>query len=291
MPEPSRDLVESLAGRTAFIVGSAKNSGKTTLLNFALRRLRPLGGVGFLSIGVDGEERDLVFGCPKPRIRAEAGDLLVTSDRMLQASELGWEVLEVFPGSTVLGRLVLARARRGDTVELCGPENNERLGPVLTSLRDHGARTILVDGAVDRLTQVASLPGAGFVHVVRADPARLSSAQEAMRLLHALSAVPAAEGLPQAGTTVLAGALTRGRLAALPTSVRALVLEDFTKVFLTWREWKAAAQRLDIRFQRRWELLFFCVVLSDVARERFVSGLEPGLLARVLFNPYEVVCA
>jgi len=285
------DLVESLAGRTAFIVGSAKNAGKTTLLNFALRRLRPLGGVGFLSIGVDGEERDLVFGCPKPRIRAEAGDLLVTSDRMLQASELGWELLEVFPGSTVLGRLVLARVRRGGTVELCGPENNERLSQMLTALRGRGARTILVDGAVDRMTQVASLPGAGFVHVVRADPARLDSARDAMRLAHSLAAVPLAEGLPEDGTAVFSGALTRGRLAALPLSTRALVLEDFTKVFLTWREWKAATQRLDMRFARRWELLFFCVVLSDVSREDFASGLEPDLLARILFNPYEVACA
>ena len=285
------DLIDNLAGRTVFIVGSAKNAGKTTLLNFALRRLHPLGGVGFLSIGVDGEERDIVFGCPKPHIRAEAGDLLVTSDRMLQASELGWELLEVFPGSTVLGRLVLARVRRGGTVELCGPENNERLAPVLTALRNHGARTVLVDGAVDRLTQVASLPGAGFVYVVRADPARLDSMQETMRLLHALAAVPQAEGLPEDGTAVLSGALTRGRLAVLPAATHALVLEDFTKVFLTWREWKAAAKHLDIRFQRRWEIFFFCVVLWDVSRERFASGLEPELLEQVLFNPHEVACA
>ena len=129
------DLVEGLTGRTVFIVGSAKNAGKTTFLNYALSRLRPRGAVGFLSIGVDGEERDLVFGTPKPSIRAEAGDLLVTSDRMLQASELGWELLEAFPGSTVLGRLVLARVRRGGTVELCGPANNERLAPVLDAWR------------------------------------------------------------------------------------------------------------------------------------------------------------
>lgn len=284
-------LVESLAGRTVFIIGSAKNAGKTTFLNYALPRLRPLGEAGFLSIGVDGEERDLVFGCPKPRIRAEAGDLLVTSDRMLQASELGWELLEVFSGSTVLGRLVLARVRRGGKVELCGPEHNDQLAPVLAALRQRGARTVLVDGAVDRLTQVSSLPGAGFVHVVRADPARLGSARDAMRLQHALAAVPPAEGLPEAGTAILNGALTHSRLAALPTSTRALVLEDFTKVFLTWREWKAAAQRLDIRFQRRWDLLFFCMVLCDLTREQFASGLEPDLRARILFNPYEVACA
>jgi hypothetical protein len=285
------DLVEGLAGRTVFIIGSGKNAGKTTFLNYALSRLRRRGAVGFLSIGVDGEERDLLSGTPKPRIRAESGDLLVTSDRMLQASELGWDLLEVFPGSTVLGRLVLARVRRGGTVELCGPEHNERLAPALAALRGRGARTVLVDGAVDRLTQVASVPGAGFVHVVRADSARLDSARDAMRLLQALAAVPPADGLGEDGTAVISGALTRSRLAELPASTRALVLEDFTKVFLSWREWKAAAQRLDIRFRRRWELLLFCAVLSDVSRERFASGLEPELLARVLFNPYEAVAA
>jgi hypothetical protein len=144
---------------------------------------------------------------------------------------------------------------------------------------------------VDRLTQVASLPGAGFVHVVRADPTRLEMARDAMRLQHALAAVPPAEGLAEDGTAVLGGALTRSRLAALPATTRALVLEDFTKVFLSWREWQAAARRLDIRFQKHWDLLFFCVVLSDLTREHFTSGLAPDLQARILFNPYEVACA
>lgn len=283
--------VEALAGRTVFISGSAKNAGKTTFLNFALSRLRPRGRVGFLSIGLDGEERDLVFGGAKPRVSAEAGDLLVTTDRMLQASGLDFALLEVFPGSTVLGRLVLARVRRGGAVELAGPEHNRQLGEVLAAVRARGAHTVLVDGAVDRLTQIASLPGAGFVHVVRAEPARLGSVRDSMRLLYALSQAPSPEGLPETGRRELPGALTRDRLAALPADTRGLVLEDTTKVFLTWREWKAAAARLDIRFKHRLELCFFCVVLHDLSRESFAAGLEPGLLARVLYNPYEAVCA
>jgi hypothetical protein len=285
------DIVAGLAGRTVFIVGSGKNAGKTTFLNYALSRLRPLGTPGFLSIGVDGEERDLVFDSPKPRIRAEAGDLLVTSDRLLRSSELDWETLEVFPGSTVLGRQTLARVVRGGTVELCGPEHNAQLGPCLAALRGRGARTILVDGAVDRVTQVSSLPGAGFVAVMRADPSRLEAARDAMRLLHSLALVPLADGRPGPGTVVVCGALTRGRLAALPPSARSVVIEDFTKVFLTWREWKAASARLELRFARRLDLLFFSVVLDGVSREEFAAGLEADILARTLYNPYEAACA
>ncbi|MFA6003934.1 MAG: hypothetical protein WC881_07690 [Elusimicrobiota bacterium] len=283
--------VEALSGRTVFIAGSAKNAGKTTFLNFALSRLRPLGRVGFLSIGVDGEERDLVFGNPKPRVRAQAGDLLVTTDRMLRASGLEASLLEVFSGSTVLGRLVLASVRRGGAVELAGPEHNLQLGEIINALRARGAHTVLVDGAADRLTQIASFADAVAVHVVRVDPLRLEAARDSLRLLYALSQAPALEGLDESSRLELAGALTRDRLAALPREVRGLVLEDSTKVFLTWREWKAARARLDIRFQRRLELGFFCVVLQDLSRDTFEAGLEPELAGRILYNPYEAVPA
>jgi hypothetical protein len=128
------------------------------------------------------------------------------------------------------------------------------------------------------------------VYVVRVDRERLDSTRDAMRLFHAFSLVRGAEGLPQEGTEYLPGALTRSRLAALPQSTRTLVLEDLTKVFLTWREWKSAAARLDIRFQRRLELRFFCVILHDVSRSEFERGLEPELIAQMLYNPYEVAC-
>lgn len=301
------DVESLLEGRTAFIVGSAKNAGKTTFLNFALGRLRHRGGperrddgargegpahrhrgtgVGFLSIGVDGEARDLVFGNPKPRVRAEEGDLLVTTDRMLSASELSCELLEVFPGTTVLGRLALVRVLRGGFVELAGPEHNEALSCALDALHARGARTVLVDGAVDRLTQAASREGAGIVFVVRAERSRLASVQDSMRLLEALARVETAgEGASDAQE--LPGALTRDKLAAVPEDVRTLVLGDLTKVFLSWREWKAASARREFRFRRRLELLCFCVVLKDLSRAEFERGLEPAVLAKILYNPYE----
>ncbi|MFA6091571.1 MAG: hypothetical protein WCU88_00285 [Elusimicrobiota bacterium] len=300
------DVIDGLRGRVIFITGSAKNAGKTTFLNYALNCLRPahgrsrtafgggassrcrsVGPVGFLSVGVDGEPEDLVFGSPKPRVRAAAGDLLATTDRLLAASDAGCELLQVFPGTTALGRMVLARASREGFVELAGPENNSRLPELIEALQKKGAKTVLIDGAVDRVTQVSSGGAAGFVLVVRVDPRKLGSAQDLLRLQSALSRVEVRGGaLPEDGADV-EGALTQQKLSALPVALRVLRLEDPGKVFLSWREWREASRTRKFLFKQGCEFLGCCAVLFDVSREDFERGLAPEDLANVFYNPYE----
>ncbi|MDT8286630.1 MAG: hypothetical protein RQ748_05930, partial [Elusimicrobiales bacterium] len=66
------DPIGQLEGRTTFIVGSRKNAGKTTFLNYALaRRRRP---AACLSVGVESGTADRIFGTPKPRVRLRPGD-------------------------------------------------------------------------------------------------------------------------------------------------------------------------------------------------------------------------
>ena len=78
-------LTELIPRGVTFIAGSEKNAGKTALLNLLLAQLRGRGKTGYLSIGVDGESRDMIFGNPKPRIYARPGDLVATSQAALSA--------------------------------------------------------------------------------------------------------------------------------------------------------------------------------------------------------------
>jgi hypothetical protein len=239
-----------LRNRLTFVVGSAKNAGKTTFMNLAARSLRPHGPVALLTIGVDGEGRDQIFGTAKPLVPVEAGDWIVTTQSALNASSGLFRVAQVYPVSTVLGRLVLARCERGDYCELIGPETNSQLQTILTDLvMEQGIATILVDGAVNRITQIGAHAGAGLVDVLKVTPTTLTSAEEHIRRDDALFALPTLEegvaalgkghrpktdrnGVPDSWVNI-DGALTTTKLATIPKGTKGIVVENMSSVFLS----------------------------------------------------------
>ncbi|PKN54006.1 MAG: hypothetical protein CVU56_28885, partial [Deltaproteobacteria bacterium HGW-Deltaproteobacteria-14] len=212
---------DSLADRTTFVVGNGKNSGKTTFLNLAAAHLRRWGPVALATVGVDGEANDALFGGPKPSVPVAAGDLVLTTDAALRASHGAFALLHVFPSRAILGRVVIARALRDATVELVGPGANARLGDALDVLRGElGARTVLVDGAADRVTQAAAQAGAdvGLVEIVRAAPDNRAAALARLAFLaHVLTLGPPPPDLDldAPDVIVIPGALAEARLAAL----------------------------------------------------------------------------
>jgi len=285
------DFIKGLRDRTVFIVGSKKNAGKTTFLNYALNRLRGGGGLGALSVGVDGEPQDQVFGNPKPQVRAEKGDLLLCAETALKGADLHCELLNVYPFRTAIGRPVLVRALRPGRAEISGPENNEQLAEVLADMRRYGAGTVLVDGAVDRITQVAAGGKAAFVYVARVEPENLDSSAAAIKLLWSASTVPlcrAGEKLPEP-VLIIDGALTPGRLPAKDVKRGTLVIEDLTKIFLSWQQWQELRARFELRCGARPDLAAFVINLANVSRAEFEKRLaSPALAERLIYNPYEV---
>jgi hypothetical protein len=94
------------------IVGMAKNTGKTTCLNYVIRRLQEeKKHIALTSIGVDGEERDILYDTPKPRIILHEGMVFVTSENDFEQCEFPAEILSISERSTPLGRLITARAK------------------------------------------------------------------------------------------------------------------------------------------------------------------------------------
>ncbi|OGR44680.1 MAG: hypothetical protein A2X35_05070 [Elusimicrobia bacterium GWA2_61_42] len=285
------DFIKGLKDRTVFIVGSKKNAGKTTFMNYALNRLRGTACVGALSVGVDGEAQDQVFGSPKPQVRAEKGDLLLCAETSLKHSDLHYEILNVYPFCTAIGRPVLLRALRPGRAEISGPENNSQLGEILADMRRHGAGTVFIDGAVDRITQVAAGTKAAFVYVAKVEPENLDSAAAAIKLLWASASVPLwreGEKCP-APVTRVEGALTPGKVPGKEVKGGTLVIEDLTKVFLSWAQWQELKGRFELRFRAKPDLAAFIVNLYNVTRADFEKKLgSPQLADRVIYNPYEL---
>jgi hypothetical protein len=135
------------------IVGMAKNTGKTTCLNYVIHRLREEGKkIALTSIGVDGEERDVLYDTPKPRIVLHDGMVFVTSENDFEQCEFPTEILSVSDRATALGRLITARAKGSGKVVLSGPSDSAWLQTILSEMPKYGVELTLVDGALSRMS-------------------------------------------------------------------------------------------------------------------------------------------
>jgi hypothetical protein len=150
------ELIEP--ARRVAVVGLAKNTGKTETLNALLRELRAQGRtVGVTSVGRDGEARDAIDArIEKPAVTLAAGSLVASTDALLRASALPYELLEQTGLRTPLGRVLIARLEREGAVEVAGPGAAQDVRAVADAMLAHGAEVVLVDGAIDR--RAASSP-------------------------------------------------------------------------------------------------------------------------------------
>ena len=77
------------------IVGTAKNTGKTTTLAALIREAgRRRERIGVTGIGYDGEEIDTVTGLPKPRLLLQPGTIVATSERCLRTTSAEYTVIK-----------------------------------------------------------------------------------------------------------------------------------------------------------------------------------------------------
>lgn len=135
------------------VAGLAKNVGKTVTLNYLLRESHRKGlPVGVTSIGIDGESLDLVTSTPKPEIRLGEGVLFATSEAHYRLRKIESEVVGLSRRSTSLGRVVTARTLSGGKVLLSGPSDTASLSFLIKEFNDLGAATVLVDGALSRMS-------------------------------------------------------------------------------------------------------------------------------------------
>ncbi len=138
--------IDSLA-----IIGLAKNVGKTTVLNGLVAEAREKEiPVGLVSIGVDGEERDVWSGRLKPPVYVPAGSFVATAGPLLDLEGYSWEVMEETGVQSAVGEVLIARALHPTHVKLAGITAAEAAAKIDRQFRILGAQLTLVDGAYDR---------------------------------------------------------------------------------------------------------------------------------------------
>ncbi len=151
-------LIELINGKykTISIVGMSKNSGKTVALNHLIEETINEGlHIGITSIGRDGESLDIVTETEKPRIFVEEGTLIATATGMLELGDANIEILKVTEYRTPLGEIIIGKVRDGGYVQIAGPQRLSEIKAVSDTMLDLGAKFVIIDGALDRLSQAA----------------------------------------------------------------------------------------------------------------------------------------
>lgn len=142
--------------KTISIVGMSKNSGKTVALNHLIGEAYAEGiTIGITSIGRDGESVDIVTQTEKPRIFAEEGTLIATATKMIDMGDANIEILKVTDYRSPLGQIVIGRVRDGGYVQVAGPQLLSEIKKVSDMMLSLGAGFVIIDGALDRLSQAA----------------------------------------------------------------------------------------------------------------------------------------
>lgn len=138
------------------IVGMSKNSGKTVALNYLIEESYEENiDIGITSIGRDGESIDIVTNTDKPPIFAYENTLIATSTDMLRLGDANIEILKVTDYKTPLGAIIIGKVRDSGYVQIAGPQLLSEIKSVSDMMISLGAKFIVIDGALDRMSQAA----------------------------------------------------------------------------------------------------------------------------------------
>lgn len=146
------------------IVGTYKNAGKTVALNefvniAAAKSLR----MGLTSIGRDGERKDIVTDTEKPPIYVPKGTFVATAEASLLNFTTPYEIIDVTPFQTAIGRVVVCEVLEDGFIEIAGPDSNSEIVKVCDFMLDLGANVVFIDGALSRKTQASPSVADGVI--------------------------------------------------------------------------------------------------------------------------------
>ncbi|NMA93701.1 MAG: hypothetical protein GX975_03460 [Clostridiales bacterium] len=136
---------------TVSIVGMAKNSGKTTALNYLLEEAYDEGLLcAVTSTGRDGETTDLVTTTEKPKVYLFSDSIVSVPEQLYELAETGLEILRRTQYRTALGNVLICRVAESGYVQIAGPGSIREHKRLCDDMRSYGCDIVFIDGAIDR---------------------------------------------------------------------------------------------------------------------------------------------
>jgi len=141
--------------KTLSFVGSDKNAGKTTALNYVYGKLLDESSskedICLTSIGINGEDIDFFDGRAKPKITLRKGSYFITAVEHLEGHAKAYEEVHLFSGGHFFKDYQFGKCCRDFEAVMEGPNNKDEIIKIkkgLQKLIPHC--TLLLDGSADR---------------------------------------------------------------------------------------------------------------------------------------------
>ena len=271
------------------ITGPGRACGKTAFAQAAALSLRKSGkSFALISVGVEGSGAGREGPGTDLIVSLARGEVFITASGFLGAATCLPEILDVLPGESALGQLVIARASRFGKAILAGPERNEYLRWAVERIVGEGwATTVIVDGALNRITQAASLRSARLFYALRVDASNQRSMAGKLRYLHRLISLASFGDIekdlrPGQSVSRIKGPLTASMLGGMASDVKVIVVEDFSKIFLDERELTDLMKKRALAVASPVEFGGISIALRSVRREDFEMILGEKLNSLVI---------
>ncbi|MDX9691489.1 MAG: hypothetical protein RBT45_03475, partial [Acholeplasmataceae bacterium] len=143
-----RKIVDAF--KTIGIIGLAKNTGKTTTLNYLINLYKDR-VIGLTSIGLDGEELDQINFLPKPKIYVRKGMIVATAEACLEDANITYRLIRKVDLFTALGPIRLIEVTSDGHLVVAGPTTNNELHQLLELMKPYDDK-LFIDGAFNRMT-------------------------------------------------------------------------------------------------------------------------------------------
>lgn len=277
LPDP-----ELFGGRISIITGPGKGCGKTAFADAACLALEASGSMyGRVAVGVDTGLRQ--------QVKVPAGTVFCTAGVFLGESTCVPEILQETPSGSALGALAIARASRDGVVILAGPERNDDLAWIVSAIIEHDwAQSVIVDGALNRITQAAGLPGVIVFHAAMARRSDYRGIARRLRHVRRLSMLPVRRENSGTQDSVVSidGPATPAVLDRVDPSAKTIVVRDFTKIFLDEHEFERYAARYDFALEAAIDFGGFAVTLRDIGVAEFSAELGEAAGSVICWDAY-----
>ncbi|MFN4189813.1 MAG: hypothetical protein ACK4E2_02315 [Pseudothermotoga sp.] len=273
---------------TIGILGTAKNTGKTTALNSVLKCLNDK-RIAVTSIGFDGEDLDHITGLPKPKVIVDEGTLVVTSVEAARNSTAKLELLENLSLETPMGKICLYRVKELGTVVLVGPNSSDDLFHVVKKLRSYELDFLVVDGAINRMVPFQYVD---YV-IIATGAARTTDLVELVmevKLMVKAFLLPKADGEER---MTLSGVVSIEKLKLyvdkpllVESPIHLILADDYKKL-------ERLLEKMNIAVKRKPKLL--CVTVNPCYPQRRVEGYQLAKMdisqaVKVLRKELDVAC-
>jgi energy-coupling factor transporter ATP-binding protein EcfA2 len=127
------------------LIGNSKNSGKTTTLNYLLENFK---NAGVITIGLDGEAEDLIYGTFKPKVHLFEGQYVCTFANELTSN---FEIIDKLDFKD----LYIAKTLTECDISIVNPGGREEIIKTINKM-SKWADVIFIDGAFDRIFSLSS---------------------------------------------------------------------------------------------------------------------------------------